>query len=47
MPFCDYTLDINTRAKDAVSRLSLSEKISALGTNTPPLKSLGLPSYNW
>jgi len=47
MPFCDHTLDINARAKDAVARLSLSEKISALGTNTPALKSLGLPSYNW
>jgi len=32
---------------DAVSRMTLAEKIGALGTGTPPIPSLGLPPYNW
>lgn len=32
---------------DIVSRLSLADKISALGTSTPALNSVGLPAYNW
>ena len=47
MPFCDATLDIDARVADAVARLSLAEKISALGTGTGALPSLGLPPYNW
>jgi beta-glucosidase-like glycosyl hydrolase len=47
LPWCDYTLSVDVRAADAVSRLSLSEKINALGTNTGPLDSLELNAYNW
>ena len=47
MPFCDATLDIDARVADAVSRLTIAEKISALGTGTGALPSLGLPPYNW
>lgn len=47
MPFCNATLPIDTRVADAISRMSLTEKIGALGTNTPEIKSLGLPRYNW
>ena len=45
--FCDFTLGINERAADIVSRLSIPEKIDALGTGTGPLPSVGLPAYNW
>jgi len=47
MPFCDSTLPIDERVADAVSRMTLEEKISALGTNTAAIPSLGLPAYNW
>lgn len=47
MPFCDATLPIDARVDDAVSRMSISEKISALGTGTPAIPSLGLPPYDW
>ena len=45
--FCDAALPINDRVDDAVSRLNITEKINALGTNTGPIDSLGLPAYNW
>ena len=41
MPFCDSTLSLEARVKDAVSRMTLAEKISALGTKTGEIKSLG------
>eukprot|EP00931_Biecheleriopsis_adriatica_P051458 TRINITY_DN29844_c0_g1_i2.p1 TRINITY_DN29844_c0_g1~~TRINITY_DN29844_c0_g1_i2.p1 ORF type:complete len:805 (+),score=148.68 TRINITY_DN29844_c0_g1_i2:44-2416(+) len=47
MPFCNASLALDLRVADAVSRMSLKEKISALGTSTPPIPSLGLPAYNW
>ena len=42
---CDSSADINARAADIVSRLSLADKIQALGTGTPALPSVGLPAY--
>ena len=45
--FCDATVGIDERAADIVQRLSIVEKIDALGTNTGPLPSVGLPAYNW
>lgn len=45
--FCDFTLGIDERAADIVSRLTIPEKISALGTATHALPSVGLPPYNW
>lgn len=47
MPFCDSTLALDQRVRDAVKRMTLQEKISALGHATPAIKSLGLPEYNW
>jgi beta-glucosidase-like glycosyl hydrolase len=44
---CNYALSLDTRSADIVQRLSLSDKIQALGTGTPALNSIGLPSYNW
>lgn len=46
-PWCNYRLGINERAADAVSRMSLAEKISQLDNGAGPIASLGLPSYNW
>jgi beta-glucosidase-like glycosyl hydrolase len=48
MPFCDPTLDIDDRVRDAISRMSLDEKINIMGTNGGPINSLGLSvGYNW
>ena len=45
--FCDPTVGIDERSADIVSKLTILEKISALGTNTGELPSVGLPKYNW
>ena len=47
MPFCNYSLPIDVRAKDAVSRMTLAEKIANLDTGGAPIAALGLPGYNW
>ncbi|CAE7387994.1 BXL6 [Symbiodinium necroappetens] len=47
MPFCNSSLAIDERVADAVKRMTLQEKIGALGTDTPAISSLGLPRYNW
>ena len=44
-PICNTQLALDVRSADIVSRLSLADKISALGTGTPALNSVGLPSY--
>jgi hypothetical protein len=46
-PWCDATLDYDTRVEDMISRMTLAEKIGALDTKTPAIPSLGLPAYNW
>ena len=46
-PVCNPLLGLDVRSADIVSRLSIADKISALGTGTPALNSVGLPSYNW
>ena len=45
--WCDSTKPIAARAKDAVSRLSLKEKVCSLDTGGCDNPSLGLPDYNW
>ena len=45
--WCDSTKPIEARAKDAVSRLSLQEKVCSLDTGGCDNPSLGLPDYNW
>ena len=47
MPFCNASLTIDQRARDAVGRISLAEKIDALGTKQGPTPSLGLNKYDW
>jgi len=46
-PVCDPALPPSKRAADIISRLSLPDKIKALGTDTPALQSAGLRPYNW
>ena len=40
-PWCDPTLDIDSRVKDMIGRMNMSEKIPLLNTNAPGVKSLG------
>lgn len=47
MPYCDSTLPISQRVDDAISRMTLTEKINNLGTDTLPIQSLGTAAYNW
>jgi len=46
-PICNTQLSLDARSADIVSRLSIGDKIAALGTNTAALNSVGLPTYNW
>eukprot|EP00035_Acanthoeca_spectabilis_P021740 m.439948 g.439948 ORF g.439948 m.439948 type:complete len:893 (-) comp18447_c0_seq1:44-2722(-) len=47
MKWCDPTLPIDVRVDDAVSRMTLAEKIPNLDTGAPAIPSLGLNAYNW
>lgn len=47
MPFCDPTLGLDERVDDAVSRMTLQEKIASMATDGAPIDSLGIPAYNW
>ena len=47
MAFCNASLPIDDRVADAVSRMSLAEKIPNLDTGGAPIPSLGLHGYNW
>ena len=47
MPFCNVTVPLQDRAADAVSRMTLAEKICNLGTDGCPIKALNLPTYKW
>ncbi|XP_062221981.1 probable beta-D-xylosidase 7 [Phragmites australis] len=45
--FCDTRLPIERRADDLVSRLTVEEKISQLGDQSPAVDRLGVPAYKW
>ncbi|XP_044952379.1 probable beta-D-xylosidase 7 isoform X1 [Hordeum vulgare subsp. vulgare] len=45
--FCDRRLPIEQRAADLVSKLTLEEKISQLGDESPAVDRLGVPAYKW
>ena len=45
MPFCNTALAIDDRVADAVSRMTLQEKIANLDTGGAPIESLGLNGY--
>jgi beta-glucosidase len=46
-PFKDPELSVNQRIDDLISRLTLEEKTSQLLYNSPAIKRLGIPEYNW
>lgn len=46
-PFRDTNLPIEERINDLVSRLTLSEKVRMLKHQSPAIKRLGVPAYNW
>jgi hypothetical protein len=47
IPFCDQRLPVERRADDLVSRLTVEEKISQLGDQSPAIPRLGVPAYKW
>eukprot|EP00898_Chlorokybus_atmophyticus_P003501 jgi/Chlat1/4151/Chrsp27S04230 len=47
MPFCDTKLPLEKRVQDLLSRMSLEEKVSQLGTLAPAVSSVGLPAYQY
>jgi beta-glucosidase len=47
LPFWDYTLSFEQRAKDVVSRLTLEEKVAQMLNATPAIPRLGIPAYDW
>jgi|EP01043_Picozoa_sp_COSAG02_P002502 beta-D-xylosidase 4 len=47
LPFCDTTLGLDERAADIVQRLSLTERITALGSQDAGFPSVGLLPYDW
>lgn len=47
MPFCNHSLPLDARVKDAVSRMTLQEKIANLDTGGAAIKGLDVPAYNW
>ena len=47
LPWCDHTLPVSARVADMISRMSVTEKISQLGTESPGVPSLHLVKYDW
>jgi len=47
IPFCDAGLPIDRRVDDLVSRMTVAEKISQLGDQSPAIPRLGVPAYKW
>ena len=45
--FCDTSLATADRVKDLVSKLTVAEKISLMGTDGAPIPRLGLPQLMW
>jgi beta-glucosidase len=43
----DPTQPLAQRVDDLVSRMTLSEKVSQMGTQAPAIQRLGIPQYNW
>ncbi|MFC1642700.1 glycoside hydrolase family 3 C-terminal domain-containing protein [Myxococcota bacterium] len=43
----DPSRPLAERVQDLVSRLTLREKISQMGTEAPAIRRLGIPAYNW
>ncbi|KAI0495470.1 hypothetical protein KFK09_021771 [Dendrobium nobile] len=45
--FCNRSLDVYSRVKDLVGRLTLPEKVGFLGDNAGAVPRLGIPIYRW
>ncbi len=45
--FPDSELSFAQRARDLISRMTLSEKLSQLGSGTPAIERLGIPAVPW
>ncbi|NQT76905.1 MAG: glycoside hydrolase family 3 C-terminal domain-containing protein [Bacteroidetes bacterium] len=46
-PFMNPDMDVSTRTEDLISRLRLAEKANMMLYNSPAIKRLGIPEYNW
>ncbi len=46
-PFRDVTLPIEERVNDLIARLRLPEKVQLMKHQSPEIKRLGIPAYNW
>ena len=40
-------MDFKARAKELVSKMTLEEKVSQMNYDSPAIKRLGIPAYNW
>jgi beta-glucosidase len=47
LPYQDPRLPLETRVHDLISRMSLSEKVSQMMNDAPPIGRLGVPRYEW
>ncbi len=45
--YSDTTRPLEERVEDLISRMTLDEKISQMGTEAPAIERLGIPRYNW
>lgn len=45
--YLNTSLSFEARAEDLVNRMTLEEKISQLGNDSPAVKRLGIPEYKW
>ncbi|HTR80173.1 MAG TPA: glycoside hydrolase family 3 C-terminal domain-containing protein [Bacteroidota bacterium] len=45
--YLDYTLPVQERVDDIVSRMTLEEKISQMGNSAAAIPRLNIPEYNW
>jgi beta-glucosidase len=46
-PYLDPDLDVDTRARDLVGRMTTDEKIAQLMNDAPAIRRLQVPAYNW
>jgi hypothetical protein len=46
-PWCNASLGLEVRVRDAVSRLSAQDKLQLFASNNPAMPALGLPPYIW
>jgi beta-glucosidase len=45
--YLDPAFPIDERVDDLVSRMTLKEKVSQMGSEAPAIERLGIPKYNW